>query len=289
MKSMCRVFGKLQATQRKMQQGGGVTPKRVRFAPWFIVLLALVASVGPAGAPRVSAEPSLDPPLPTDPIRLGRAFAQSATVAADADEADEAEEYDPWEPFNEKMFEFNRQLDRYVLKPVATGWSKVVPEELRRSLRNAAANVGMPRRLVHSLLQGKVQGAIREVGRFVLNSTIGMGGLFDVARFEGVPPSDEDAGQTLGFYGVGPGPYLVLPVLAPSTVRDTIGAGLDALLDPLSFILPFSGSLARRVGETVNERSLTLELFQEIEESVLDLYSAVRNGYLQRRERAIRE
>jgi phospholipid-binding lipoprotein MlaA len=272
-----------------MQQEGGVTPKRVRFAPWLAGLFALIASVGPAGTPRVSAEPSLDPPLSTHSIRLGRAFAQSGTVAADADEGDEADEYDPWEPFNEKMFEFNRQLDRFVLKPVATGWSKVVPKEMRQGLRNAAANLGMPRRLVHSLLQGKVQGAIREVARFVLNSTVGVGGLADVARFEGVPPSDEDAGQTLGFYGVGPGPYLVLPVLAPSTVRDTIGAGLDALLDPLSFILPFSGGLARRVGETVNERSLTLELFQEIEGSVLDLYSAVRNGYLQRRDRAVRE
>ena len=283
---MCQPVETLQAIQGKRQGEGGVTPKRVRFAPWFAVLLALVASVGPGGTPRASAEPGLDPALPTDPIPLGRAFAQSATVATDADEA---EEYDPWEPFNDKMFEFNRRLDRYVLKPVATGWSEVVPEEMRRGLRNAAANIGMPRRLVHSLLQGKVQGAIREVARFVLNSTIGVGGLFDVARFEGVPPSDEDAGQTLGFYGVGPGPYLVLPVLAPSTVRDTVGAGLDALLDPLSFILPFSGSLARRAGETVNERSLTLQLFQDIEESVLDLYSAVRNGYLQRRDRAIRE
>jgi phospholipid-binding lipoprotein MlaA len=164
-----------------------------------------------------------------------------------------------------------------------------VPEELRRAFRNAGDNIGMPKRFVNSLLQGKVEGAIRELARFVLNSTIGVGGLFDVGRAEGVLPSDEDMGQTYGRYGVGPGPYLVLPVLPPSTVRDTIGSGIDALLDPLSFILPFSGSLAKRVGETVNERSLNLEVFEQVEESVLDLYSAVRNGYLQRRERAIRE
>jgi phospholipid-binding lipoprotein MlaA len=258
----------------------------VSAARWLVLILALAASIGCVGQRHAAAEPGLDPPLPGSPVPFGRAFAQSGAVAQDAAEP---EEYDPWEPFNDRMFAFNREVDRYVLKPVATGWSKVVPEELRRALRNAGANVGMPRRFVNSLLQGKVEGAIRELARFVLNSTIGVGGLFDVGRAAGALPSDEDMGQTLGRYGVGPGPYLVLPILPPSTVRDTIGAGVDALLDPLSFILPFAGSVAKLVGETVNERSLNLEVFQQVEESVLDLYSAVRNGYLQRRERAIRE
>jgi phospholipid-binding lipoprotein MlaA len=257
----------------------------VNAARCLVLVLGLAAGIGGVVA-RAAAEPGLDPPLPGHPVPLARAFAQSGAVAQDAAEP---EEYDPWEPFNDTMFEFNRRLDRYVLKPVATGWSKIVPEELRRAFRNAGDNIGMPKRFVNSLLQGKVEGAIRELARFVLNSTIGVGGLFDVGRAEGVLPSDEDMGQTFGRYGVGPGPYLVLPVLPPSTVRDTIGSGIDALLDPLSFILPFSGSLAKRVGETVNERSLNLEVFEQVEESVLDLYSAVRNGYLQRRERAIRE
>jgi phospholipid-binding lipoprotein MlaA len=258
----------------------------VNAARSLVLVLGLAAGIGCVVA-RASAEPGLDPPLPGPPVPLARAFAQSGAAAQDADA--EPEEYDPWEPFNATMFEFNRKLDRYVLKPVATGWSKIIPEEMRRAFRNAGDNIGMPRRFVNSVLQGKIEGAIRELARFVLNSTIGVGGLFDVGRAEGVLPSDEDMGQTFGRYGVGPGPYLVLPVLPPSTVRDTIGSGIDALLDPLSFFLPFSASLGKRVGETVNERSLNLEVFEQVEESVLDLYSAVRNGYLQRRERAIRE
>lgn len=217
-------------------------------------------------------------------------LAGGGTAGSDAaSEAEEGEEADPWQAFNEPVFEFNRQLDRFLVKPVATVWARVVPEDLRRGLRNAADNLGMPRRVAHSLLQLKVEGAVRELARFVLNSTLGVGGLFDVARAAGVRPSDEDAGQTLGVWGVGPGPYLVLPVLPPSTVRDTLGAVVDLALDPLTFVLSTPQSVARRVGTAVNERSLNLELFQEVEETVLDLYSAVRNAYLQRRARQVRE
>jgi phospholipid-binding lipoprotein MlaA len=148
----------------------------------------------------------------------------------------------------------------------------------------------MPRRFVNNLLQFKIDGAIRELAGFVLNSTLGIGGLGDVARIEGVaPPDEEDTGQTLAVYGVKPGPYLVLPFFPPSTVRDTIGSTIDGLLDPVGLVLPLAGSVAKRVGASVNDRSLNLELFEEVEESVLDLYSGSRNLYLQRRERAIRE
>jgi phospholipid-binding lipoprotein MlaA len=267
-----------------------------RWGLWLVVLIVLQAA--PVGSRPASAEVSIEPDFDRGAwdqrFGLGfeprlRFFAQATGSAATDDSDAEAEEYDPWEPFNETMFEFNRQLDRFVLKPVATGWNKVLPEEIRRSLRNAGDNVGMPRRFVNSLLQLKLHGALRELVRFLMNSTLGIGGLFDVARHEGVVASNEDTGQTLGVYGIGPGPYLVLPVLRPLTVRDAIGLGIDTLLDPLTFILTIPASLGRLVGETVNERSLTLEVFQEVEESVLDLYSAVRNGYLQRRARQILE
>ncbi len=206
------------------------------------------------------------------------------------DSTAEGPDYDPWEPFNERMFDFNYTLDRRVVKPAATGWSKVVPEPVRKSIGNAFQNLGMPGRFVNNLLQLKVDGAVRELASFVMNSTLGVGGLFDIAKIEGIkPPDEEDTGQTLAVYGVKPGPYLVLPLFPPSTVRDTIGSAVDGLLDPLSLVLPFAGNVARKVGTTVNDRSMNLELFEEVEESVLDLYSGTRNLYLQRRERSIRE
>ena len=198
--------------------------------------------------------------------------------------------YDPWERFNERMFNFNYALDRRVVKPAAAGWSKAVPEPLRKGLQNAVRNVGMPRRFVNNLLQLKVDGAVRELAGFLLNSTLGIGGLGDVARAEGIaPPDEEDTGQTLAVYGVKPGPYLVLPLFPPSTVRDTIGSTIDGFLDPLSLVMPLVGSVAKRVGTTVNDRSINLQLYEEVEASVLDLYSGVRNLHLQRRQRAIKE
>ena len=210
----------------------------------------------------------------------------SALAAQDGAE----EEYDPWEPFNEKMFEFNRRLDRYVLKPVAQGYNTVVPDRVQVMISNGFDNISFVPRMMNSLFQGKFDGAVREFGRFIFNSTVGIGGLFDVAKLEGIEKSREDFGQTLGFYGAGPGPFLILPLLPPLTVRDGIGMGVDGLMDPLSYFLPFFWTrLGMKVGETVNDRSLNLELFQGFEESVIDMYSAVRHGYLKRREKLIKE
>lgn len=206
-----------------------------------------------------------------------------------AGEPDEPLEYDPWEPFNERMFAFNHGLDRHVMKPVATAWDKVVPDEAQRALKNAFRNASMPKRFVNSLFQLKVGGAARELGRFVLNSSVGLAGFFDVAKAAGLEPSDEDTGQTLAAYGVGPGPYLVLPFLPPTTVRDGIGFAIDSVLDPISYVAPFAANLGMTGGETINKRAENLETFEDVEESVLDLYSAVRNGYLQRRQKAIQE
>jgi phospholipid-binding lipoprotein MlaA len=220
------------------------------------------------------------------PTAVDLAAGPPESVPAEIEDRD----YDPWEPFNERMFDFNYALDRRVVKPVAAGWSKVAPEPLRKGIQNAFRNLGMPRRFVNNLLQLKIDGAVRELAGFMPNSTVGIAGLGDVARAEGVaPPDEEDAGQTLAAYGVTAGPYLVLPFFPPSTVRDTIGSAVDGFLDPLSLVLPLAGSVANRVGTTVNDRSMNLELFEDVEASVLDLYSGARNLYLQRRERAIRE
>jgi phospholipid-binding lipoprotein MlaA len=239
------------------------------------------------------------PPLePRDDARALVAQAQESRPDAgeigpddEAMEEEVEEEYDPWEPFNEKMFELNRRIDRYFLKPVATAYSKVIPEPLQVLVANGFDNIAFVPRFVNSLLQGKLGGAGREVSRFAINSTLGMGGLFDPAKdYWGIDKSREDFGQTLGAWGSGPGPYLILPLLPPLTVRDGIGRGVDGFLNPLTYVLPFFWErLALTAGEQVNERALNLELYEGFEESVLDLYSAVRHGYLRRREQLIRE
>ena len=201
----------------------------------------------------------------------------------------EVEEYDPWEPFNEWTFAFNYKLDRYVMKPAAKAWIWAVPEAVRQSLGSAFSNLDTPRRLVNNLLQRKVGGAARETARFLLNSTIGLGALFDVAKACGIQKSDGDMGQTLGVYGVGPGPYLVLPFLPPLTVRDGIGYGIDSFTSPGGYVFPFPARVGIRVASTVNERADNLQTFQDVEETTIDLYAAVRNGYLQRRRKAILE
>lgn len=200
------------------------------------------------------------------------------------------EDYDPWEPFNETMFEFNRKLDRWVLKPVARVYNVVMPEPFQIMVANGFDNLRGPSRIVNSFLQGKWTAGGRETLRFVLNSTLGIGGMFDAAKYWGIEKSREDFGQTLAVWGSGPGPYLILPFFEPLTVRDGIGRAVDGVMDPVGWFTSFLyDGLALRAGETVNDRSLNLELFQGFEESVIDMYSAVRHGYLRRREKLIRE
>ncbi|PYN47840.1 MAG: hypothetical protein DME00_14275 [Candidatus Rokuibacteriota bacterium] len=200
------------------------------------------------------------------------------------------EDNDPWERFNEKVFEFNRQADRFVLKPVAKAYTWIVPEPFQVLIENGFDNISFVPRMVNSLLQGKWGGATRELSRFMINSTAGIGGLFDAAKYWGIEKSREDFGQTLGVWGVSPGPYLVVPFLPPMTVRDGIGRGVDSFMNPLSYVIPFLWvGISLKLGEIVNDRALNLDLFQGFEESVVDLYSAVRHGYLRRREQLIKE
>jgi phospholipid-binding lipoprotein MlaA len=216
---------------------------------------------------------------------------ESKALAADSIATDQQEEgQDPWEPFNEKMFWFNRQVDRFVLKPVATGYDFLIPDAAQRSVKNALDNLNVARRLTNNLLQVKISGAAREAARFTINSTIGVVGLFDVANDAfGIKQSDEDTGQTLGYYGIGQGPYLVLPFLPVTTVRDGIGLIADSAMNPLSYFVPLGATLGIFATDTINERSLNLDTYQTVEESVVDLYGAVRSAYLQRREAKVKE
>ncbi len=230
-----------------------------------------------------------------DALRLAQAdpasaFAGRKEISPPIREEKFIEEYDPWEPFNEKMFSFNRKLDQVVVKPVAKVWDKLLPDSVQRSLRDAFDNLGMPRRLVNKLFQLRLKAAGLELARFLLNSTAGVGGFFDAAKAMGIEKTDADTGQTFGVYGAGPGPYLNLPLLHPLTVRDGIGFAVDSALDPFNYVIfPFAALTGMGVGKRINDRALNLELFENVEETVLDLYSTVRNGYLQRRHKAIQD
>ena len=227
---------------------------------------------------------------------------------AKAGEGD-GDEYDPWEPMNTNIFEFNRQVDRFVLKPVAKGYNFVMPDLVQVGISNIFYNLRFAPRFFNNVFQGKVKGAGIEAGRFLINSTVGLAGFFDVAKRVDLVTPEEDLGQTLGFYGVKPGPYLMLPFLQPFTVRDFVGYVGDVFLNPINWlvvpIIEVEGvpslidhedrmtssiiQLGARVGEIVNERSRNLETYQGVEEATLDLYTAVRNAYLQKRIQAIRE
>jgi phospholipid-binding lipoprotein MlaA len=202
----------------------------------------------------------------------------------------DVEEYDPWEKFNEKMFTFNYNFDRYVFKPAAKGYNAITPDIVQQMIDNAFTNLNMPSRFVNKVLQWKLKDAAIEMSRFLINSTLGIGGLFDIAKQEfKLQPQKADFGQTLGKWGTGPGPYLVLPFLPPLTVRDGIGFFVDGAMNPLSYYIPFfPDKFAMSAGDQLNQRSLNLDLFQGFEDTTIDLYSSVRNGYLQRRERLIK-
>jgi len=261
------------------------------------VLLAEAGDFPIADLPSVAAQ---SPPLGGYAEELFDPFAK-------ADE--ESEEYDPWEPFNISIFEFNRKLDKYALKPVAQGYDFIIPDFVQVGISNIFYNLRFPQRFLNNVFQGKVKGASIEVGRFLLNTAVGYAGFLDLAKEIDLVTPDEDFGQTLGFYGVKPGPYLVLPFLQPFTVRDFAGYVTDIFLNPINWlvapIIEVQGipsliahknrttssilQISVRVGEIVNERSRNLEKFQGVEEATLDLYTAVRNAYLQSRTRAIRD
>jgi phospholipid-binding lipoprotein MlaA len=218
------------------------------------------------------------------------AVAAAAEMAGVPPAGDEFEN-DPWEGFNDKMFWFNREvLDRYVLKPIATGWNFILPDPVQRGIHNVFDNLAVVRRVVNNALQLKFTRAATEVARFGINSTIGVVGLFDVAKDGfGIEQRDEDTGQTFGVWGMGPGPYLVLPFLPPLTVRDGIGYIFDGAMTPYVYFIPWYATVAGTATNTVNERSLNLDRYERVAETTVDLYSAVRNAYLQRRAAEIKQ
>ena len=190
---------------------------------------------------------------------------------------------DPWEGFNRASYKFNDTLDRAVAKPVAKGYKKVTPRFVRTGVSNFFSNLDTVPTILNDVLQGKIKQAGHDSGRFLLNSTVGLGGLFDPASAAGMERNDEDFGQTLGKWGVKSGPYLMLPILGPSTVRDTIAKPVDSYSSPLNYLEDDSTRYILRGVEFLDLRADLLTLDDQIERSY-DKYAFIRNAWLQRRE-----
>ena len=196
---------------------------------------------------------------------------------------------DPIEPWNRAMFAFNDKFYFWVAKPLAKGYSAIVPEWGRVRVKNIFQNITMPVRFVNNLLQLKIRGAGTELLRFVFNTTAGVGGMFDVAKNIDLKAPEEDLGQTLGVYGIGNGFYIVWPVLGFSTLRDSVGTVGDYFLDPVSYITPTEPQIGVRAFDYTNETSLHIGDYEDMKESALDPYISFRSAYIQYRKNKIKE
>jgi len=204
------------------------------------------------------------------------------------------EVYDPFEPVNRQIFAFNDAVDTVLVRPAAVVYRDLTPRPIKMVLGNFISNLTLPLTFIHDLLQGKPERAQIAASRFFVNSIVGMGGLLDIATAQGLKFHDEDMGQTLAAHGSGPGPYLVLPLLGPSNLRDGIGTIIDQVIDPVNVVSRIpkeGGAMFRyyRLGATVLVgREKLIEPVDALKQS-LDYYAAARSAYSQRRRIAIND
>lgn len=192
---------------------------------------------------------------------------------------------DPLEPWNRAMFTFNDAVLDYVARPAYKGYSYVVPKFMRTGIKNFFHNLSFPVRFANNLLQGRGKAAGVEMSRFVLNTTAGLGGFFDVAKGKTpiVPVEDEDMGQTFGVWGVGEGFYIVWPFFGPSSARDSVGQVGDYFLEPLNYVQPMELSIGLTATKTFNDLDQVLDLYDDLKRTAVEPYSAVRDAYVQYR------
>jgi len=189
---------------------------------------------------------------------------------------------DPYEDFNRSVYKFNRSLDKAVLQPVAKGYKAVTPDPLEKGFDNFFSNIGDISNIINNVLQFKLADASSDVGRFLVNSTLGLAGFFDPASAMGLEKHDEDFGQTLAVWGVDSGAYLMLPFLGPSTMRDTASMPADNYFDPLKELNPEGARYTAKGFRLLIQRVSLLDLEEQLE-NALDEYSFVRDAYLQNR------
>ncbi|MDP6788198.1 MAG: VacJ family lipoprotein [Rhodospirillales bacterium] len=224
----------------------------------------------PAPAPRIQ-------PAPPEPMKT--AMEQDDEVA----DAGPDELYDPLEGINRAVLGFNDVIDFLILKPVASVYGFITPDAVKRSVQKAIRNLNAPVILANDLLQFEIGDAAVTTARFVVNSTAGVLGLFEVADEIGLDYHPADFGQTLHAYGSGPGPYLVLPLLGPSTLRDGVGIGVDTFFDPFTYVLDFPTRMMVLGGKAVVRREELLEPLDELRAGAIDYYAALRSAYFQNR------
>lgn len=227
--------------------------------------------------------------------RIGRGFAaviMGGLIAGCAANTS-GDVYDPLEPANRQVFAFNSAVDTMVVRPAAFVYREATPRPLKSMLSNFLSNLTLPLTIVHDLLQGKPDRAEIAASRFFINTTVGIGGLFDIATPHGLRYHAEDMGQTMAVHGSGEGPYLVLPLLGPSNLRDGIGTLIDSAIDPVSAVahIPAEGGTvfrASRTGATVIvTREQLIEPLDSLKAQSLDYYTTLRSAYSQRRQAAI--
>ena len=196
---------------------------------------------------------------------------------------------DPLEPVNRAMYHFNDKLYFWLLKPVSQAYGKAVPEPARTSVQNFFTNLAFPVRFLSCLLQADFSGAAKESGRFVANTLWGIGGLLDPSSTSelDIPKQNVDLGQTLGSYGVGPGFYIVWPVLGPSSLRDTVDIVGKHFLNPVSYLNPWYTPMAVRGYDAVNETSLRIGDYEALKGAALDPYLSIRDAFVQYRKKKI--
>ena len=227
--------------------------------------------------------PSRRLPILAVTLALAAALTGCATVPEAA-----RDKRDPLEPLNRGVYAFNDGLDKTVLRPAARGYKAVVPQPLQTGVSNFFSNAKYPVTLVNNLLQGKFKAALSDTARFTLNTTLGLGGLFDPASDVGLDRNDEDFGQTLGKWGVPPGPYLVLPFLGPYTLRDGIGSLADDFAEPRAYLEDDSTRWTLWAADKFERRVRLLEADAVLDRAG-DPYTFVRSAYLQRREYLVRD
>ncbi|MET0962901.1 MAG: VacJ family lipoprotein [Noviherbaspirillum sp.] len=207
----------------------------------------------------------------------------ATTTAPDAAGGATRNPVDPFERFNRTMFTFNDKVDQYALKPVATVYKRVVPSFVQTGVYNFFGNLGDVWTAVNHLLQGRVEDGVSDVMRFAINTTFGIGGLIDIGSDAGLQKHRQDFGATLGVWGLQSGPYVVLPLLGSSTVRDTAALPVDFAGDPWSYVNPDRTRYIGTALRVVDMRAGVLDASNLIEDAALDRYEFIRDAYLQRR------
>ncbi|PCJ30004.1 MAG: ABC transporter [Gammaproteobacteria bacterium] len=198
-----------------------------------------------------------------------------------------ADASDPLQGYNRAMYSFNDALDTVIIKPAAIGYDAVLPDPIQKGVSNFFSNLNEITVILNDLLQLKFGQAFHDTGRFMLNSTVGFAGIFDVAGYAGHEKHHEDFGQTLGVWGVEPGPYVVLPLFGPRNVRDSFGLVGDIYTDPVTYMTDAGARNAVTAVKIVNTRANLLGAGKVLEEAALDEYTFVRNAYLQRRQNLV--